>query len=174
MDCFSTSTIYESSLNPYCLLFQGISLIPLWHYFIASLIFIVLFLYNFIEFHFFEDLLTGFRGSPVSLTFNPRSHIYDAVVSKCSILHARFFSAFFVQNFLDFIFPGINFLQDLFSFSLFDRRAGIWRRRGFQVLMCRLFSSVSSGDLLSSATEGVLQFSTSEVFPFALFVQRQL
>ncbi|KAJ4701166.1 embryogenesis-associated protein EMB8 [Melia azedarach] len=76
--------------DEYKLLFNALSLIPISHYlFVLSLVFLA-FLYNFLEFHFFEDLLSGFRGSPVRLTFNSFSLIYDDVVSKCKILHGRY------------------------------------------------------------------------------------
>ncbi|XP_010256321.1 PREDICTED: embryogenesis-associated protein EMB8 [Nelumbo nucifera] len=72
------------------LLLQAASLIPILYYVLGSLFVLVVFLYNFLEFHFVRDLLHGFRGDPVSLTFNSFSEIYEGVVSKCRILHGRY------------------------------------------------------------------------------------
>ncbi|KAG6780003.1 hypothetical protein POTOM_016410 [Populus tomentosa] len=49
----------------------------------------LVFFYNFLEIHFLADLLTAFRGDPVSLTYNPSSQLYKSVASKCRILHGR-------------------------------------------------------------------------------------
>nr|GFA32661.1 embryogenesis-associated protein EMB8-like [Tanacetum cinerariifolium] len=38
------------------------------------------------------DLLTGFRGQRVELTFNTCSTLYHEVVSKCTLLHGRYLS----------------------------------------------------------------------------------
>ncbi|GAV60444.1 Abhydrolase_6 domain-containing protein, partial [Cephalotus follicularis] len=80
----------ESSLIAYNLLLNGLYSIPIWHYLLVFAIVSFAFLYNFLEFHFLQDLCTGFRGCPVVLTYNPTSHIYDGVVSKCRILHGRY------------------------------------------------------------------------------------
>lgn len=91
MDCLaSISTDASSSTCAYSLLLHSLSIIPIWHYLIAFLIGYVFFIYNFLEFHFVEDLLTGFRGSPVKITYGHCSEIYDGVVSKCKILHGRY------------------------------------------------------------------------------------
>ncbi|KAL6962042.1 hypothetical protein U1Q18_036998 [Sarracenia purpurea var. burkii] len=80
----------DCSDNPYKLLFKAASMIPISHYALGLLLFVIVFLYNFLEFHFLEDLRTGFRGSPVSLTYNSCSEIYEGVASKCRILHGRY------------------------------------------------------------------------------------
>lgn len=81
---------WSSSSSAYRLLFRALSLIPIYHYLLfASLILIVLF-YRFLEFHFLQDLFSVFTGSPVALTFHPASDVYDAVVSKCRILHGTY------------------------------------------------------------------------------------
>ncbi|THU71106.1 hypothetical protein C4D60_Mb08t32050 [Musa balbisiana] len=71
------------------LLLQAAALVPTAHYLAAALIFLLVFLYNFLEFHFLGDFLRGFRGDPVVLTFDPASRIYQGVVSMCRILHGR-------------------------------------------------------------------------------------
>ncbi|PKI41889.1 hypothetical protein CRG98_037716 [Punica granatum] len=83
-------TAASSSLCGYALLFNGLSLIPIWHYLLGFLIGSVVFLYNFLEFHFLEDLLSGFRGSPAKFTYNSGSEIYSGVASKCRIIHGRY------------------------------------------------------------------------------------
>ncbi|KAM6543119.1 hypothetical protein CsatB_007566 [Cannabis sativa] len=80
----------SSSTNGYALLLRALSFIPLSHYLLASLVASLVFLYNFLEFHLFEDALTAFRGSPITLTYNSSAHIYNGVVSKCRILHGRY------------------------------------------------------------------------------------
>ncbi|KAJ7969715.1 embryogenesis-associated protein EMB8 [Quillaja saponaria] len=87
MDCLDLD---YSSDNPYRLLFNSLSLIPFWHYFIGSVILLLVFLYNFLEFHLLEDVFSGFSGCPVVLTYNSCSEIYDGVVSKCRLLHGRY------------------------------------------------------------------------------------
>ncbi|RDX97878.1 Embryogenesis-associated protein EMB8, partial [Mucuna pruriens] len=79
-----------SSTAAYCLLLQALFLIPISHYLIAASAVLVSFLYRFLELHFLEDLFSRFSGSPVALTYNSTSQFYDAVVSKCRILHGTY------------------------------------------------------------------------------------
>ncbi|CAL9131191.1 unnamed protein product [Musa textilis] len=72
------------------LLLQAVALVPTAHYLAAAVIFLLVFLYNFLELHFLGDFLRGFRGDPVVLTFDPASRIYQGVVSMCQILHGRY------------------------------------------------------------------------------------
>ncbi|KAF5190606.1 embryogenesis-associated protein EMB8, partial [Thalictrum thalictroides] len=72
------------------LLLKVASLIPISHYLLGIWIISFIFWYNFLEIHIISDLFNGFRGNPVSLTFNTCSEIYHNVVSKCSILHGRY------------------------------------------------------------------------------------
>lgn len=85
------SSSSSSSLNgdAYTLLFNALYLIPISPYILALSLLFVIVIYNFLEFHFVEDIFSGFRGSPVRLTFNSSSPIYDGVVSKCKIVHGR-------------------------------------------------------------------------------------
>ena len=76
--------------NPYCLLFQALSLIPISHYLLFSSFVFLSFLYRFLELHFLQDLFSLFSGSSVTLTYHPASQFYDAVVSKCRILHGTY------------------------------------------------------------------------------------
>ncbi|XP_047151107.1 embryogenesis-associated protein EMB8-like [Vigna umbellata] len=81
-----------SSSDAYWLLLQVLSLIPLWHYLLLAAFILFSLLYNFLELHFFQDLFSGFAGSPVLLSFNSSSQIYHAVVSKCDVLRGRYFA----------------------------------------------------------------------------------
>ncbi|KAL5069576.1 hypothetical protein RYX36_020463 [Vicia faba] len=89
-NCSNLQLIPPSSSNAYELLLQALSQIPIHHYAIATAFAVLSFLYNFLEIHFFRDLFTGFSGSPVEFTYNSSSQIYDAIVSKCRILQARY------------------------------------------------------------------------------------
>ncbi|XP_059313543.1 embryogenesis-associated protein EMB8-like isoform X1 [Lycium ferocissimum] len=81
-----------NSESPYVLLLKAVFLIPISHYLLGFLFLLFVFLYNFVEFYFIQELFTGFRGKPVSLTFNSCCDLYEEVVSKCKILHGRFSS----------------------------------------------------------------------------------
>ncbi|GJY05873.1 embryogenesis-associated protein EMB8 isoform X1 [Tanacetum coccineum] len=64
--------------------------IPITHVYVAVFVFLTIWFYNFLEFHFIHDVLfTFFRGSRISLTFNPASEIYHGVVANCRLLHSR-------------------------------------------------------------------------------------
>ncbi|XP_076947454.1 embryogenesis-associated protein EMB8-like [Bidens hawaiensis] len=109
--------------SPYKLLLTALSLIPITHY--AIIIVFVLFvkLYNFLEFHIIQDLLSGFRGQQVELTFNSCSHLYNEVVSKCKLLHGRYMSTPWLSSphlqttFLRFFGrpPVFNYRREIFS-----------------------------------------------------------
>ncbi|KAE8698824.1 Alpha/beta-Hydrolases superfamily protein isoform 2 [Hibiscus syriacus] len=83
MDC-------ESAISPYYLLFQALALIPVSHYFLAAFFVFLVFLYNFLEIHFLHDLLTFFRGDPVTLTYNSSSDLGRSVAAKCKIFQQRY------------------------------------------------------------------------------------
>ncbi|KAH6774956.1 alpha/beta-Hydrolases superfamily protein [Perilla frutescens var. hirtella] len=85
-----SDAVLETPATAYELLFKSAVAIPLPHYLAAGLFCFVVFLYNFLEFHFFQDLFSGFRGAPVFLTYNASSEIYHGVVSKCRTLHGRY------------------------------------------------------------------------------------
>ncbi|KAK8699248.1 hypothetical protein V6N13_115339 [Hibiscus sabdariffa] len=83
MDC-------EPAISPYALLFRALALIPVSHYFLAALFLFLVFLYNFLEIHFLHDLLTLFRGDPVTLTYSSSSDLGRSVAAKCKILQQRY------------------------------------------------------------------------------------
>ncbi|OAY39755.1 phospholipase ABHD3 isoform X2 [Manihot esculenta] len=91
MDDFTVLSIDSSPVYPYELLFKALSLIPISHFLLCLLFILLLFLYNFLEIHFFRDLVTGFGGDPVLLNCSSSSELYQSVASKCRILHGRFF-----------------------------------------------------------------------------------
>ncbi|KAB2092976.1 hypothetical protein ES319_A02G066200v1 [Gossypium barbadense] len=119
------SISWDESLNAYKEVFRALCLIPILHYVIAFMVIWVVFLYNFLEFHFFQDFFSGFRGAPVALTFHPTSHIYHGVVSKCKILHGRYIatpwlsSPHFQTAFLNFFGnpPAFSYRRQLFHAS---------------------------------------------------------
>lgn len=77
------------SNSPYQLILRALLMIPISHYLIGFAISVAVFLYNFLELHLIRDILTGFRGQPITLTFNSESKFYEGVVSKCRVLHGR-------------------------------------------------------------------------------------
>ncbi|GAA0143581.1 serine protease [Lithospermum erythrorhizon] len=79
----------EIPMEGYNEVLRGAMEIPGWHYVVGMVMLWMLFLYKFLEFHFFQDLFTAFRGSPVSLTYHSSSPIYHHIVSNCPILLGR-------------------------------------------------------------------------------------
>ncbi|KAG0540335.1 hypothetical protein BDA96_03G399900 [Sorghum bicolor] len=72
------------------LLLRAAAMVPAERYALAAIIFVSVFLYRFLEFHVIGDILHGFRGGRVELTFHPNSEIYHRVASKCRSLHGRY------------------------------------------------------------------------------------
>ncbi|CAI9266773.1 unnamed protein product [Lactuca saligna] len=122
-DTFSDSI--DASAHAFNLILQGFTLIPIIHYEIAFVCFLIIFIYNFLEFHFFHDVLTLFRGSPVSLTYNSASEIYHGVASKCRLLHGRYMATPWLSSphiqttFLNFHGrpPAVSYRRKLFHAS---------------------------------------------------------
>ncbi|KAI3917237.1 hypothetical protein MKX01_000014, partial [Papaver californicum] len=80
----------NSNSSPYELLYKAALLLPISHYLYAVSFIFLIFIYNFLEIHFFQDLLHGFRGDSISVTYNSCSEIYEGVASKCQSLHGRY------------------------------------------------------------------------------------
>ncbi|KAJ0972029.1 hypothetical protein J5N97_019988 [Dioscorea zingiberensis] len=97
--------------------------VPASSYLIGFLVFVLVFLYNFLECHFLRDLVRGLRGDPVVLTYGPACELYDAVVSKCRILHGRYLATPWLSSphlqtgFLNFFGrpPAFRYRRQLFS-----------------------------------------------------------
>lgn len=84
-------TIRMASKLSLSVILEGFTLIPIIYYEIVFVCFVIISIYNFLEFHFLHDVVfTLYRGSPVSLTYNSASEIYHGVASKCRYLHGRF------------------------------------------------------------------------------------
>ncbi|KAG6481669.1 hypothetical protein ZIOFF_058288 [Zingiber officinale] len=117
------SSSCSDGLSAFGLLFQAASIVPVAHFLATALLFLVIFLYNFLEIHVLGDLFRGFRGDQVVLTFNPRSKIYEGVVSKCRILHGRYLASPWLSSphlqtvFLNFFGrpPSVVYRRKLFS-----------------------------------------------------------
>lgn len=89
MDCLESTDISSTgSIQYYKLLLKVATMIPITHLIIGCACIFTTTLYFVLEFHLFEDFFHG--GSAVTLTYNPASHVYRNVVSKCSILHGRY------------------------------------------------------------------------------------
>jgi hypothetical protein len=71
------------------LFLRAAALVPAEHYALAALAVLSVIGYRFLELHVLGDLLRGFRGGRVALTFHPDSHVYRRVASKCRSLHGR-------------------------------------------------------------------------------------
>ncbi|URD74186.1 hydrolase, alpha beta fold family domain containing protein [Musa troglodytarum] len=84
-----SSAACVDEISATALFLRAVAMVPAAHYLAASLLVLLILFYNLFEFHFLRDLLHGFRGDPVVLTFNPASKIYEGVVSKCRIFHRR-------------------------------------------------------------------------------------
>nr|XP_027113220.1 phospholipase ABHD3 [Coffea arabica] len=122
MDCFSSSFESVPSYGP---LLKAAFSIPISHYFFGAFFIFLLCFCHFLEIHFFRDLLTGFAGQPVSLTFHSSSPVYHFVASKCKILHSRYLSTPWLCSphlqtaFLTFFGrpPAYNYTRELFKLA---------------------------------------------------------
>ncbi|KAK1386820.1 Embryogenesis-associated protein EMB8 [Heracleum sosnowskyi] len=91
MDCLESTDLPSiASIQYYKLLLKVATMIPIAHFIIGFACIFATTLYYLLEVHLFEDLFHG--GSAVTLTYNPASHVYRNVVSKCSILHRRYYA----------------------------------------------------------------------------------
>jgi abhydrolase domain-containing protein 1/3 len=88
MNCAITE---DDLISPYLIIFKSLLLIPISHYLIFFFLTILLFLYFFLEIHFP-------KADPISLTFNPNSDFCKFIVSKCRLLHGRYFPTFWLSS----------------------------------------------------------------------------
>ncbi|KAJ1703231.1 hypothetical protein LUZ63_003010 [Rhynchospora breviuscula] len=125
------------------LLLQAATILPPIYYLIAVFLFVGAFLYNFLEFHLLSDILHGFMGDPVELTFNTESEIYHGVASECPSLHGRYLvTPWLASPHLQTVF--LNFLGRPPSFK-YNRQIYITHDGGTIALDWLLFSDVAGG-----------------------------
>ncbi|KAI3702167.1 hypothetical protein L6452_27893 [Arctium lappa] len=118
-----TSFTDSPSPSPYQLLLRALCQIPISDYVIGLVLVSLVLVYDFLEFHIVQDLLSGFRGQRVDLTFNSCSELYREVVSKCTFLHGRYMSTPWLSSphlqttFLRFFGrpPVFDFRRELFN-----------------------------------------------------------
>ncbi|KVH88552.1 putative AB-hydrolase YheT [Cynara cardunculus var. scolymus] len=77
-------------VSPYKLLLRALTLIPISHYLLLAFFALIVFVYNLLEIHILQDIISGFGGGHVSLTFNSSSDLYREVISKCHLLYGRY------------------------------------------------------------------------------------
>jgi uncharacterized protein len=77
------------------LLLHTTAMVSAERYVVAALVVLSVIVYRFFELHVIGDLLRGFRGGTIELTFHPASEIYHRVVSKCRSLHDRYGCGFY-------------------------------------------------------------------------------
>ncbi|TVU36374.1 hypothetical protein EJB05_18306, partial [Eragrostis curvula] len=100
------------------LLLRAAAMIPAERYAIAALFVVSVFVYRFLELHVIGDLLRGFRGGRVELTFHPASEIYHGVVSKCRSLHGRYLATpWLASPHLQTLFLGISGRPPSFTYK---------------------------------------------------------
>lgn len=153
----SLNPIEAAAESPYELLLRASLMIPISHYLLGFSLALILFLYNFLEYHFLQDLFTGFRGQPVVLTFSPSSEVYRDVVSKCRILHGRFKLFGIFDTVLDgfLLLCLILSLALLFFWVIFVLlKIGISQLHGYAVRIFRLYLFIISGIRPLSIIEG--------------------
>ncbi|KAI3702165.1 hypothetical protein L6452_27891 [Arctium lappa] len=91
-------TLTGDNVSPYKLLFRTLTLIPISHYLLIAFLVLIVFVYNLLEFHVLSDIIGGFGGDHVSLTFYSSSNLYKQVVSKCHLLHGRYLATPWVSS----------------------------------------------------------------------------
>ncbi|KAF0919322.1 hypothetical protein E2562_029172 [Oryza meyeriana var. granulata] len=100
------------------LLLRAAALVPAEHYALAALVVVSVLAYRFLELHFLGDLLRGFRGGRVELTFHPASEIYHRVASKCRSLHGRYLATpWLASPHLQTLFLGISGRPPSFTYK---------------------------------------------------------
>ncbi|CAM0955376.1 unnamed protein product [Alopecurus aequalis] len=132
------------------LLLRAAALVPPAHYAVAALVLASTFLYRFLELHVLGDLLRGFRGGRVALTFHPDSHVYHRVASKCRSLHGRYLATPWLAS---------PHLQTLFL-GFWARPPPFTYRR--QVYTVRDGGTIALDWLLASDTEAAVDGSCNE------------
>ncbi|XP_066310301.1 embryogenesis-associated protein EMB8-like isoform X1 [Miscanthus floridulus] len=100
------------------LLLRAAAMVPAERYALAAIIVVSVFLYCFLELHVIGDILRGFRGGRVELTFHPTSEIYHCVASKCRSLHGRYLATpWLASPHLQTLFLGIYGMPPSFTYK---------------------------------------------------------
>jgi len=104
--------------SPVELLLRAAAMVPAERYALAAIIVVSVFLYRFLELHVIGDILRGFRGGRVELTFHPASEIYHRVASKCRLLHGRYLATpWLASPHLQTLFLGIYGTPPSFTYK---------------------------------------------------------
>ncbi|KAL6840129.1 hypothetical protein ACP4OV_029939 [Aristida adscensionis] len=100
------------------LLLRAAGMVPAERYALAALAVLSVLAYRFLELHVLGDLLRGFRGGRVELTFHPASEIYHRVASKCRSLHGRYLATpWLASPHLQTLFLGISGRPPSFTYK---------------------------------------------------------
>ncbi|XP_062227249.1 embryogenesis-associated protein EMB8-like [Phragmites australis] len=100
------------------LLLRAAALVPAERYALAALVVVLAIVYRFLELHVIGDLLRGFRGGRVELTFHPASEIYHLVASRCRFLHGRYLATpWLASPHLQTLFLGISGRPPSFTYK---------------------------------------------------------
>ncbi|WVZ68022.1 hypothetical protein U9M48_017013 [Paspalum notatum var. saurae] len=100
------------------LLLRAAAMVPAERYALAAAVVVLVFLYRFLELHVIGDILRGFRGGRVELTFHPASEIYHRVASKCHSLHGRYLATpWLASPHLQTLFLGISGRPPSFTYK---------------------------------------------------------
>nr|CAB3478965.1 unnamed protein product [Digitaria exilis] len=100
------------------LLLRAAAMVPAERYALAVAFLVAAFLYRFLELHVIGDILGGFRGGRVELTFHPASEIYHHVASKCRSLHGRYLATpWLASPHLQTLFLGISGRPPSFTYK---------------------------------------------------------
>ncbi|KAL5226523.1 hypothetical protein ABZP36_014788 [Zizania latifolia] len=97
---------------------RAAALVPVEYYALAALVVASVLAYRFLELHVLGDLIRGFRGGRVELTFHPASEIYHRVASKCRSLHGRYLATpWLASPHLQTLFLGISGRPPSFTYK---------------------------------------------------------
>ncbi|KAJ1286430.1 hypothetical protein BS78_03G351100 [Paspalum vaginatum] len=100
------------------LMLRAAAMVPAERYALAAAAVVLVFLYRFLELHVIGDILRGFRGGRVELTFHPASEIYHRVASKCRSLHGRYLATpWLASPHLQTLFLGISGRPPSFTYK---------------------------------------------------------
>ncbi|RLN25113.1 embryogenesis-associated protein EMB8-like [Panicum miliaceum] len=104
--------------SPAELLLRAAAMVPAERYALTAIAVVSVFLYRFLELHVIGDVLRGFRGGRVELTFHPASEIYHRVASKCRSLHGRYLATpWLASPHLQTLFLGISGRPPSFTYK---------------------------------------------------------